>query len=150
MSVLEHFVKNKDNGFISICKHALAGGKVHLSEAEFTSLATAAAKRDFPELPGDRAFAKYFGQHQVVREAHKVVKQLALILPLQIGGPADRGEHCQAARTSLKAAYCASPSRIKKTPAGLGSFFTQTIRALGGRGMGESARHVFTLGRRLF
>jgi hypothetical protein len=41
------------------------------------------------------------------------------------------------------------PSRIKKTPVlGLGSFFTQTNRALGVSGDGESARLGVTLGRR--
>ena len=42
----------------------------------------------------------------------------------------------------LDALLCQIESRIKKTPVlGLGSFFTQTNRALGGsRGVGESAR----------
>jgi hypothetical protein len=43
------------------------------------------------------------------------------------------------------------PSRIKRPQhLRLGSFCTQPNRALGVSGDGESARHVLTLGRRLF
>jgi hypothetical protein len=88
MQTLEAFVKQRDGNMLAICKHVVDGGDVKLTEAQFTKLATDAAQLAYPNDRPDKAFVKYFEAHQVVREAHRVVKGLALILPLQIGGQA--------------------------------------------------------------
>ena len=90
MQTLETFVKSNDGGMLSICKHITNGGDVSLTEANFTKLAILAAKRDkFPDLLGDdRAFSKYFHQHEIVRKAHAIIKaypQMVTIMPVVTG-----------------------------------------------------------------
>jgi hypothetical protein len=80
---LEKFVKSDDGYMLSFRKSITdIGNKMELSEHEFVELATMAAKRDYPNDRPDQAFSKYFVAHQVVREAHRVVKGLAIILPV--------------------------------------------------------------------
>jgi hypothetical protein len=86
---LEKFVKNNDGYMLSFCKSITdIGNKTDLTEAEFTKLATAAAQRDYPNDRPDKAFAKYFDANPIVRRAYAVVKGLALVMPVYVGGDA--------------------------------------------------------------
>jgi hypothetical protein len=86
MQTLETFVKNNDGGMLSICKHIVGGGEAKLTEANFTKLATEAAKRDYPNDRPDTAFSKYFQANEVVRRAHQVVVKGYVSTAQQAGG----------------------------------------------------------------
>jgi hypothetical protein len=54
-----------------IIDNPATGSKV--SESEFTALVTDEARKAFPTLKADRAFAKYFEENLTVRKAHQVI-----------------------------------------------------------------------------
>ena len=103
MSALETFVKSRDGNMLSICKHIVDGGEAQMSEASFTKLATDAAQLVYPNDRPDVAFSKYFQADQVVREAHHVVKQLAIIMPAYVGDAAVDVDNPEDALAQLEA-----------------------------------------------
>jgi hypothetical protein len=60
-----------------------------LTEAEFTKLATEAARRDYPNDRPDVAFSKYFQSNEVVQRAHQIVKGTATIMPVFVDADVD-------------------------------------------------------------
>jgi len=82
MQALTAYVKSDSDGMLKIAKHIVGGGEVVLSEAQFTTIATEAAKKAYPDDRPDKAFSKYFEGNLVVRQAHAVVKGMATIMPV--------------------------------------------------------------------
>jgi hypothetical protein len=81
MDSLKSFAKT--NGMVGIAKHIVDGGDVKLTEAEFTSLATEAAKSLYPNDRADIAFSKYFAAENedavLLRKAHALVRDQGFI-----------------------------------------------------------------------
>jgi hypothetical protein len=80
---LQKFVKSDGDYMLAFSKSVVAdGNRMNLSEHQFVELATMTAQVVYPNDRPDKAFAKYFEAHEVVRRAHRVVKGLALIIPV--------------------------------------------------------------------
>ena len=73
---------------LAISKYIADGNECQLTEVQFTKLATAAARVDYPDDRPDEAFAKYFDANPIVRRAYAAIKGLALIVPVSVGGDA--------------------------------------------------------------
>lgn len=121
METLSEYVKS--HGMLGVAKHIVENpGEVQLTEHQYTQLATEAARKAHPDLSPDRAFSRYFGENEIVRRGHQIVKQLLLIAPFQVGGGAavgvDDPEDALAQLEALVAEQRArSPEMAKLSPA---------------------------------
>jgi hypothetical protein len=79
MTPIEKVIKDH-GGVLAVCKNiSVAKDSAGLTEGDITAAATAEARKLYPNMPADNAFAKYCSANPVVLEACDIAKQAAFV-----------------------------------------------------------------------